>query len=101
MDSILAAAKIKNLLFLAGLSLADIDRKYRLKTGIARNTLRQPHQAGEKAISDALALPPEALWPERYEVGGRRKRPQPRENHSSFQTFSQRRKKSDQLARGI
>jgi len=83
------AAVIKARLALAGLTLADIDRDYRLTPGTARNTLREPHAAGERAIAAALASRPETLWPDRYHRGGQRKSPQ---DYSRPPTLRQRRK---------
>jgi len=91
MDSIARAAKIKEALFIRGISLAEIDRTYSLPAGTARTTLREPNARGEAAISDALAVEPRDLWPERYEPSGHRKEPQPRENYRRPPTMAQRR----------
>jgi Ner family transcriptional regulator len=91
MDPISRAAKIKEALFVRGLTFADIDRHYGLPDSTARNTIRHPHQAGEAAVADALACEPHELWPERYDAGGQRLEPQPRENYRRPPTFEQRR----------
>ena len=83
------ALRIKQMLALKGLTLADIDRQFDLSNGTARNTLREPNAAGEGAISAALAVEPETLWPDRY-AGGQRKSPQ---DYSRPPTLAQRRKK--------
>lgn len=82
------AARIKEALYRKGLTLADIDRSYRLPSGTARNTLREPHAAGERAIAAALASKPELLWRSRYHAGGRRKS---RLDYSRLPTMAQRR----------
>lgn len=91
MDPIKRAAKIKEALYVRGLTFADIDRAYELPTGTAWNTLRHPHAAGEAAIADALAVKPEKLWPERYDAGGHRLEPQPPKNYRRPPTRRQRR----------
>lgn len=92
MDAIERAAKIKEALYLRGLTFADIDRAYGLPEATARQTLRHPHAAGEAAVAAALACEPQELWPERYSASGQRHEPQPRENYRRPPTFEQRRK---------
>lgn len=91
MDPIQRAAKIKDALFVRGLTFADIDRRYGLREGTARTTLRHPHARGEAALCDALACEPEELWPERYDASGHRHEPQPPENYVRPATMEQRR----------
>ena len=83
------ALRIKQMLALKGLTLSDIDRQFKLSRGTAGTTMREPNAAGEGAISAALAVSPETLWPDRY-VGGQRKSPQ---DYSRPPTLAQRRKK--------
>lgn len=65
-----------------GLTFADVDRTHGLKQGIACITTRHPHEAGEKAIADALGLDPSQIWPSRFNPQtGARFRPQPMENY--------------------
>lgn len=45
---------IKARLLEAAITLADIDRKYGLLDGTARNTMREPNTQGECAIAPAL-----------------------------------------------
>lgn len=77
MDAITRAAKVKEALFLRGLTLANIDRTYELPAGTARTTLREPNERGEAALCAALAMEPNELWPERYDACGQRLKPQP------------------------
>jgi len=98
MDPIARAAKIKEALFIRGLSLAAIDRAYKLATGTAATTLREPNSTGEPAIADALGVEAHELWPERYDAKGRRKEPQPRENYRRPLTMQQRREKGAAMA---
>ncbi len=66
----------------AGLTFAEIDRKYGLKTGIAAATTRHPHEAGEKAIAEAIGYDPRDIWPSRFDSQtGARFRPQPMKNY--------------------
>lgn len=77
MDPIRRAAKIRETLFVRGITFADIDRRYGLPDGTARTTLREPNAKGEAALCDALAYEPQQLWPERYDASGHRLKPQP------------------------
>lgn len=90
MDPIARAAKIKEALFVRGLTFADIDRAYELPEGTARSVWRHPHAAGEAAVAAALACEPHELWPERYGAGGQRLEPQPRENYRRPPSMRQR-----------
>lgn len=74
-------ARIKRKLFMAQISLVDIDREYDLPTGTAGNTLYEPHVAGERAIAAALHTRPSLLWFSRYHADGQRLSPQPAENY--------------------
>ncbi|MEN5277017.1 helix-turn-helix domain-containing protein [Brucella sp. TWI432] len=76
-------ARIKRKLFMAQISLVDIDREYSLPTGTAGNTLYEPHVAGERAIAAALKTRPNLLWFSRYRADGQRLSPQPAENYRS------------------
>lgn len=91
MDSIRRAAKIKEALYVRGLTFADIDRAYDLPEGTARTTIREPNAKGEAALSDALAFEPRTMWPERYDACGHRLEPQPPENYRRPPTLRQRR----------
>jgi Ner family transcriptional regulator len=85
-------ASIKHKLILAGLTLSDIDRQYRLPRGTAGTTLREPNAAGERAIAAALGTKAHFLWPSRYRPSGQRRSPQPRENYERPPTMRQRQK---------
>lgn len=92
MDAIARTAKIREALFVRGLSFADIDRRFRLPEGTAyRAAHREPNAKGEAAIAAALAYEPHELWPERYDAGGQRLEPQPRENYRRPPSMRQRR----------
>ena len=93
MDPIARAAKIKEALFVRGLTFADIDRQYDLPAGTARTTPREPNSKGEAALCDALAVEPAKLWPERYDASGHRLKPQPNASKDArMPTLRQRRK---------
>ncbi|MGH0000583.1 helix-turn-helix domain-containing protein [Pseudovibrio ascidiaceicola] len=63
-------------------SYAEIDRTYNLPKGTAKNTARQPHILGERAVSETLGLPPQKIWPSRYDAStGERLYPQPMGNY--------------------
>lgn len=74
-------AKIKGLLIIARLTLAEIDKSYGLPAGTAGNAVHEPHVAGERAIAAALKTRPHLLWRTRYFSDGRRMTPQPTENY--------------------
>ncbi len=81
-------AAIKARLLEAGLPLAEIDRRFGLPSGTARNTLREPHPRGERAIAAALGSRPHLLWPTRYRPNGQRRKPQ---NWTPTPTMAERR----------
>lgn len=91
MNAIARAAKIRDALYVRGLSFADIDRQYDLPEGTTRTTLREPNAKGEVAIAAALAPEPHELWSERYDASGQRLEPQPRKNYRRPPTMRQRR----------
>ena len=95
MDSIRRAAKIRDALFVRGLTFADIDRRFGLPEGTAyRSAHREPNAGGEAAIAAALAVEPHELWPERYDASGQRLSPQPLANYRRPPTMRQRRKEA-------
>ncbi len=69
------ARRVKARIVEAGLSLADIDRRFGLRSGQARETLRYPDLAGERAIAAALGTRPHLLWKTRYRPSGQRRSP--------------------------
>lgn len=83
-------SRIKAKLLIAGITLADIDRRYGLSNGTARNTMREPNAKGERAIAAALGTRPHHLWPTRYRPSGQRRSPQ---NWTRVPTLEQRRNK--------
>lgn len=91
MDAIERAAKIREALYVKGLSFADVDRAHELPEGTARQALRDPNIKGEAAVAAALACEPHELWPERYDASGQRLEPQPRKNYRRPPTMRQRR----------
>ncbi|MGG9999716.1 helix-turn-helix domain-containing protein [Pseudovibrio ascidiaceicola] len=63
-------------------SYAEIDRNYELPEGTAKNTARRPHIVGERALSETLGVPPQNIWPSRYDAStGERLYPQPMSNY--------------------
>lgn len=89
---------IKNRLELAGYTLRDIDRLYKLPKISAQRTLYEPNTAAEEAIAAALGVEPHTLWKERYDqVTGLRHSPQPPENYERLPSIAQRRNGNDQL----
>lgn len=83
------AAKVKGRIYAAGLTFAEIDRKYNLRDGAARDVLREPNSITEAAVAAALGTRPYLLWPTRYHASGRRRRQQ---DYSRPPTMAQRRK---------
>ena len=84
-------AMIKARLLKAGLPLAEIDRRFGLPSGTARNTLREPNPRGERAIASALGARPHLLWKSRYRPNGLRRSPQ---DWSRPPTMAQRRQEA-------
>lgn len=92
MDSIQRAAKIREALFIRGLTFTEIDRTYRLSHGAAyRAAHREPDAKAEAALADALDFLPHEMWPERYDESGQRLEPQPPENYRRPPSRRQRR----------
>lgn len=83
--------RVKKLLALAGFTLLDVDREYRLPRGSAGSALRHPHLRGERAIAAILKERPDVLWASRYNVDGTRKTPQPKANYNRLPTMAERR----------
>ncbi|MBZ0164608.1 MAG: helix-turn-helix domain-containing protein [Notoacmeibacter sp.] len=81
-------AAIKGRMLAKGLTAAEIDRRYNLTPGTARNTLREPNIKGERAIAAALGTKPHLLWRTRYRPSGQRRSPQ---DWSRVPTLAQRR----------
>ena len=89
---------IKNRLELAGYTLRDIDRLYKLPKISASRTLYEPNLPAEEAIAAALGVKAHTLWKERYDqVTSLRHSPQPPENYERLPTVAQRRNVTDQL----
>lgn len=84
-------AAIKARLLEAGLPLAEIDRRFDLPPGTARNSLREPNPRGERAIASALGARPHLLWKSRYRPNGLRRSPQ---DWSRPPTMAQRRQEA-------
>ncbi|QDY99095.2 transcriptional regulator [Nitratireductor mangrovi] len=93
MDPIQRSAKIRDALYVRGLKFKDIDEHFRLPTGTAWRTMREPNPKGEAALCEVLDMAPTALWPERYDADGERLNPQPLSNYKSLPTMSERRRK--------
>lgn len=72
---VVEARKVKAKVVAKGLTFAGIDRSYRLPAGTARQTLREPNLAGERAIAAALGTKPHLLWQSRYRPSGHRRSP--------------------------
>lgn len=83
--------RVKKLLTIAGYTLLDVDREYRLPRGSAGSALRHPHLRGERAIASVLKRPACELWLSRYNNDGTRKSPQPKSNYLRPPTMAQRR----------
>ena len=93
MDSIQRAAKIRDALFVRGLTFTDIDRRYKLPAGSAYLAAhREPNAKGEAALAVALDFEAHEMWPERYDASGHRLEPQPHENYRRPPSRRQRRK---------
>jgi lambda repressor-like predicted transcriptional regulator len=76
--------EIRFLLNRKGSTFAQVDRKHGLKSGVARKAARHPYRAGEIALATTLSIPPERLWPSRYNpLSGERLKPQPGANYTN------------------
>ncbi|MDD7908528.1 helix-turn-helix domain-containing protein [Pseudovibrio exalbescens] len=96
------SAEILFLLRKAGRSYRYVDETYGLPKGTAVNTARQPHPGGEKALSEVLGLPPQNIWPSRYDGStGERLSPQPLENYRTQPILSPRPNGGSELTCGV
>jgi Ner family transcriptional regulator len=55
----------------------EIDLEYGFPVNTISNTMYRPDPRGEKVLADILGLPPQEIWPSRYDATGRRLKPQP------------------------
>lgn len=58
---------IKFQLRVRGSSLSKLARRLGVTRQAVRNALSAPYPKMERAIANELGLPPQAIWPERYE----------------------------------
>lgn len=94
------AARIRLALAEQGLTFSDIDRRNpSFYPGQARNAAYDPNEAGEVAISRALGVTPQELWPERFDPTGVRLVPQPRANYRPRPSKAASPKSGDALAK--
>lgn len=73
-------ADIKAALAKAGYSLVGLSRTNGLPDHACRHALRHPYHDAQEAISKALKVRPEVLWPSRYDASGQSLHP-PRRVH--------------------
>lgn len=66
----------------SGLSMSEVARRAGVPSHQLRHALITPREDGERVISEFLGIPPQRIWPSRYNKDGQRKRPQPRQNYS-------------------
>ena len=55
-----------------GKSMADLAREHHLPSANVRNALRRPVRSGEIVIAAFLGIPLCELWPDRWDVNGKR-----------------------------
>lgn len=67
---------------LKGMNLSDIARSEGTTRGAVYAAFRHPYPRMERAIADALGMLVTDLWPERYEGGVSKRRPQGRPRKS-------------------
>lgn len=71
------ARRIRGMLLAKGLRLTDVAARFGLRYSALKGALRDPHEAGERAIAEALGISAAKLWPERYDKKGVRLARQP------------------------
>jgi Ner family transcriptional regulator len=86
------AAKIKLRLIERGLTCTELERRHGLPAGACTNALYEPGTAGENAIAEALGVPPQEIWSERFDADGVRHTPQPPVNYRMRGSGESRRK---------
>lgn len=59
----------------AGWSLRQLSLHHGYDENTLRHALRTPSRAYEKLIADVIGVPPEQIWPSRYQRAGRALRP--------------------------
>ena len=60
-------AWIKYRLELAGYNFAKLSREHGLYRTAAKIALDKPYPRMERAIAEKIGVPPEVIWPERYQ----------------------------------
>lgn len=75
------AEDLKAVIRKRGANLSVIARENGLKPQAVAHALFRPDARAECAISNFLRVPPQSIWPSRYNVDGSRKRPQPKANY--------------------
>lgn len=66
-------ADIKCALAKLGLNLADLSRRNGLAPITVGKALQFPYPKGERIIAEAIGVPPETIWPSRYQKRAERK----------------------------
>lgn len=54
-----------------GISLAALSRASGLQSSTLGNAMDRPWPKGEAIIANAIGVPPEVIWPERYYLNGK------------------------------
>lgn len=76
--------EILYLLSVRGRTCADVDRSSGFQVGTTSKTLGYPHMRAERVIAAVLQLAAHKIWPSRYDLKGKRLKPQPAENYKSI-----------------
>jgi Ner family transcriptional regulator len=58
-------------------NLREVDVAHDLPIGTTATVLTQPHARGEQVVAEILGVPPQTVWPDRYDASGKRLKPQP------------------------
>lgn len=61
-----------------GITLTELALAYGLEQSAVRVALSRPYYPGEQVIADALAVPAQTLWPDRYDPDGTPRHPRAR-----------------------
>lgn len=86
-------ADIKAALEKRGLTLTQAARRYGCQPASAWAAVGRPCFTGEQAIACALGIPPQQIWPDRYDPDGTPRHPRARHQDIGAAALRQRQKR--------
>lgn len=75
LDQIQRRAWVKYQLELHGYTFGKLARELGVSRGVPQQALSHPYPKMERAIAEKIGVPPQVIWPERYDAQGLPNRP--------------------------